>query len=199
MWAWTVHEDYRAGRGTAIDWLDADERAMSAQVLMLLAMVGAGIVFLVWCRQAHRATDALYPGKRTWSRGWTVGGWFVPFANWAIPKAVIGEIERIALASRSNGVVGPEWRARRSSPISWAWWAGWVIGSWCWIAATNSLGEEAEAVRRSAEATSDAYAAAGVGGLAFAVSGVCAARYVRRISARLGVEAMTDPAPLPPA
>ena len=43
----------------------------------------------------------LWSGGRNWRIGWTIGGWFIPAAQFVIPKLVMNEIERIARTPRT--------------------------------------------------------------------------------------------------
>jgi hypothetical protein len=52
----------------------------------------AGIVFLVvWTRKAFKVSEQvpIMQSQRRYSRGWSVGEWFIPFGNLYIPKKVI--------------------------------------------------------------------------------------------------------------
>ena len=96
--------------------------------LMILLWIATFVLMLVWMKKAHGATQRLWRGPRKWASGWTIGGWFIPFANFVIPKLVLNEIERIAKAPRWNGAVDDRWRHESTSTLGWLWWIGLSIG-----------------------------------------------------------------------
>ncbi len=57
--------------------------------------VGA-VLLMVWLNLAYKAGQSRGAIDRTWSSGWTVGAWFIPFANLAIPKLVVNEVDRMS-------------------------------------------------------------------------------------------------------
>jgi Domain of unknown function (DUF4328) len=79
--------------------------------------IGAGVVWLIW---QHRGQQNLYarrmPGLR-YTPGWTVGWWFVPFANLALPYLCMREL--FGAAGRSGGA------PRRDGRLL-AWWLLYV-------------------------------------------------------------------------
>jgi hypothetical protein len=103
----------------AVDALDA---------LMNFASIGIIVTLMVWMFHAHRAGDRLAPGNRRWSRGWTIGGWLVPFAFLIIPRLVMGEIERLLTAGRAQQRVDASWRRQPVSALGYWWWGLWVAG-----------------------------------------------------------------------
>jgi len=149
-----------------------------------LASIGGLVIFIliiIWMNQAHKATQDLQPGPRSWSSGWTIGGWFIPLANAVIPKIVFNEIERIALAPRSAGVVASDWRTRSTLWIGWVWWLLFLIG-----ASVGSIGygmfDDFGGTPGSWRA---GYWMVAVGYAGVAVSSVFGALYIRRIGQAL--------------
>jgi hypothetical protein len=136
---------------------------------------------MIWMNSAHKTTQQFWSGPRSWSSGWTVGGWFIPLANLVIPKLVLTEIEKLALAPRTAGAVGPEWRSRRSSAIGWLWWIGLIVGLIINNVGT-SLGNEVDS---SSGEIRTSYALSAVGCTLIAVSSVFGALYIRRVGRRV--------------
>ena len=99
------------------------------------------VVTIVWMNKAHKTTQRLWRGSRKWTSGWTVGGWFIPFANFVIPKKVLNEIERIATAPRTGGVVGSGWRQESTSALGWLWWIGFSLSIVFRTIGTGLLGD----------------------------------------------------------
>lgn len=91
--------------------------------LQLLTLLGAAVGFVVWLYRAYGNLGVLGVAKPRFARGWTIAGWFVPFANLVIPKLLANDV----------------WRAGdpqvRVSPLVHWWWALWLGGSVCGRAA----------------------------------------------------------------
>ncbi len=76
-----------------------------------LVTLVAMITFLVWIHRVFVAIRA--SGRSTsWSPGWSVGGWFVPFANAVIPWLTV----RDALKSLD-----------KPTALAGAWWITWLL------------------------------------------------------------------------
>lgn len=163
--------------------IDAEDRYADARPAALVANVGLFILFVVWMWRCHVATDRLRPGERKWGRGWTVGGWFVPIANVVIPKRVMNEIERLAVAPRRGGVVDRGWRSVRESTVGWLWWIAFVA-SWLGVRWADTMADDA-AENFDGDALISAYGV-GIGATAVGVAAaVFGAVFVGRISRRL--------------
>ena len=186
--AYRVHDDHRSGDAPLSDWVEANDAQVLAFGLMALGVIALAVLFIVWSYKAHQATDRLAPVGRSWRRGWAIGGWFIPFANLVIPKLVLNETERIAMAPRAGGAVTSDWRQQSTSAVGWIWWLTWVAGS-IFMGLAN-IGEEADTLARTAAQVRDTYAWSAMCGLALTISSVCAALFVRRISRRLSPEAL---------
>jgi hypothetical protein len=171
-----------AAEAQALDDVDAVDYLISS-------VGGWGMIFslvlfvlmLIWCYQAHQATQSLWQGRRSWSSGWTIGGWFIPVANAVIPKLVLNEIERIALAPRIDGSVGPNWSSRPTSALGWLWWVGFIIGM-----ALSTVGIIMFDDPTGTESTwKTGYVLVFVGFAATAASALFGALYVRKIGSAL--------------
>jgi uncharacterized membrane protein YhaH (DUF805 family) len=186
--AYRVHDDHRAGDAPLSAWVEANDAQVLAFGLMALGVLALAVLFIVWSYKAHQASDRLGPIGRSWRRGWSIGGWFIPFANLVIPKLVLNETERITMAPRAGGVVTADWRRQPTSALGWVWWLTWVAGS-VFMGLAN-IGEEADTLERTASQVRDTYAWSAMCGLALTISAVCAALFVRRVSRRLSPEAL---------
>lgn len=170
------------------DWMQVEDTFEGLAGMMFLAGLVVFILMIIWMNISHKVTQQLWPGQRSWSSGWTVGAWFIPFANAVIPKLVMNEIERIAVSPRSHGVVGAQWRSTATSPIGWLWWLGIVIGS---IVNTvgSGIGSDLDS---SAGEVRAGYVLNGLGFALVAAGAVFGALYVRRIGGRLSPRGITD-------
>ncbi len=105
------------------------------------------VAVITWSYQVRRASESLWHGERRWSRGWAVGGFFVPFANFVIPKLALNESEKIALHTRSAGRVDLGWTDRRPLVEGTLWWVGTIISGLLSRLTTNLSEESLEEVR----------------------------------------------------
>lgn len=163
--------------------VDADERLASMAPVSVVTNLGLLAIVMVWMWQSHGATDRLRAGDRRWGRGWTIGGWLVPLANLVIPKGVMNEIERIATAPRSGGVLAAGWQQGRTSAVGWAWWVLFV-SAWIGGRITTRMVDGA-AEKLDGAAALDAYLMLATTSVLAVVSAVCGAVLVGRISRRL--------------
>ena len=95
---------------------------------MLLA---TGVAFLVWFWRAYRNLDALDLPRR-YGTGWAIGGWFVPFLNFARPKQVADDIWASVNVSK-YGEIGE----RGGSLLLGLWWGAWISASLLGLFARN--------------------------------------------------------------
>lgn len=74
--------------GTSI-WLMLQGLVILLRLPFYLATV---VLFLVWLYRAHSNLYALMPTHLEFSSGWTVGWWFIPFANLVKPFQAVREV-----------------------------------------------------------------------------------------------------------
>ena len=102
------------------DLVSADNLAMGAVWLMLLALFAAAAVFLTWLWRARVNAERLCGAEHRRSQGWTAGAWFVPVVNLWFPRQVVDDIWR---TSRPD-VPADTYRVDGlpQSPLVRAWW-----------------------------------------------------------------------------
>lgn len=125
------------GLGLLLTVLDALGFAESEDDSMLYLAVGAGlglaavsgiISFLVWLRRAASNVRALRPEAGfTYTLGWTIGWWFVPFLNLWRPFQVVHEIWHRS-EHATQGAPHQDWGKNPPTFLS-AWWAAWITGN----------------------------------------------------------------------
>lgn len=187
---WDTPINSRAEAQAYDDWVAVDDGFASFAAFAFLFGFVLWILLMVWMNSAHKTTQQLWHGERRWSSGWTVGSWFIPVASAVIPKLVLSEIERIAFAPRSNGVVHDTlWRARSTLVVGRLWWVALVVG----IFATSIGGSVGTDSGSSAGEIRAGYICNAVGLLLLALSSVCGALYVRRLGARLSAAGLREP------
>lgn len=112
-----IGRDYRA----LDDWLDVDATWGLFNLLLSGMSLVAGVVFIVWMYKAHMVTRTHRPVLRSWSTGWTIGAWFMPIANWVLPRVVLTEIERLATDIHVREP-NQNWQRHRTASSGWVWW-----------------------------------------------------------------------------
>ena len=176
-----------AERRAFTDWRDLNDAFDGVNAILTMLWLAMFIVSIVWMHKAHTATRRLWSGQRKWSSGWTVGGWFIPFANFFIPKRVFNEIERIAMSPRSNGVVDYRWQQRTTSAFGWLWWIGLSVGL-----VMRGIGAATFDVTGTDDDITSGYSMQGIGSLAAAAAMPFGAIYIRRLGRRLSPRGITE-------
>jgi len=94
-------------------------------IIGVLLLMSAGIAFVVWLHRARTNLDG--PGEElSWSRGWSIGGWFLPIGNFVIPQLVVSEVGRVS-QRRADEAEGRPHERRRGVVVAWVvLWSVWV-------------------------------------------------------------------------
>ena len=133
----SVVQDFKAGDfGDILNRAnDADDFVNGASAFYSLTQLVIVVLFIIWQFRAAKNNEALdRPGAR-FGPGWSIGGWFIPLANLAIPVLIMQDLWRGATPSVPRG--DPRWRSAKGSWLVGVWWAVWVI-SLLRFAANNS-------------------------------------------------------------
>jgi hypothetical protein len=126
--------DYRHGGDVSLtDLADADDEVTTVLGLGTFVLVAIFVLLIIWLWRAYSNTRALGATPWRWARGWAVGGWFIPLANFVIPKMLINDVWRGADA-RAPG--NPRWRKLPVAAIVTVWWVLWA-GSTFLVRATT--------------------------------------------------------------
>lgn len=121
LWGYTspvmLAESREVGAGTLSTFVAVSSLVSIAEFLALLV---AGVMWLVW---QHRAASAAGAALRR-SPGWHVGSWFIPLASlWMVPQN-LADLWRIYGAPRrqSERPAGPP-------TLVYGWWLCWCVSS----------------------------------------------------------------------
>ncbi|MEV0113163.1 DUF4328 domain-containing protein [Streptomyces sp. NPDC050844] len=114
-------------------------------ILLGIGFLAAIPVFLTWFHRVRMNAEVLAPGRHRQSPGMAIGAWFIPVANWWIPKQITDDI---IAASEPPGAPQPPVGPYGSGPYGYgpqpyrpgsgtvtAWWITWVASS-----VTSALG-----------------------------------------------------------
>ena len=96
--------------------------AAAMQALLVLAVIGGAIAWLIWQFRAQRNLRALGAQGLKYSPGWAVGWWFVPFANLVLPFLTVRELYKASDPRRGS----IDWKSRPTHPLLGFWWAAWL-------------------------------------------------------------------------
>ncbi|MCA9074852.1 MAG: DUF4328 domain-containing protein [Planctomycetaceae bacterium] len=108
----------RVQNGEDIDQptLDASDLYIGGPAIFyFLAFLGTGICWMVWKHRANRNAHTLSDQHLEYTPGWSIGCYFVPFANLVWPYAAMNEIW-YASNPKGNG----------AALVGW-WWGLWVL------------------------------------------------------------------------
>ncbi|MEU4998315.1 DUF4328 domain-containing protein [Streptomyces sp. NPDC021622] len=109
-------------------------------ILLGIGFLAAIPVFLTWFHRVRMNAEVLAPGRHRQSPGMAIGAWFIPVANWWIPKQITDDI---IAASEPPGTphppagpygYGPQPYRPGNGTVT-AWWITWVASS-----VTSALG-----------------------------------------------------------
>ncbi|WP_431961677.1 DUF4328 domain-containing protein [Actinacidiphila sp. bgisy160] len=117
------------GTAVADELATVDQSALSrsdlwtgnAAALQLLALVATGVVFIVWFHRVRSNGEVFAPKGFEKSRGWAIGGWFIPIAFFWIPSRIARETWVASSQTTQDGRLRPA----DSGPVAY-WWGAWV-------------------------------------------------------------------------
>jgi hypothetical protein len=110
----------KAGAFVTSDEARASDGLVRATSLSwLLVFLVTGILWLVWQHRAQSNVRWLTAEGTSFTPGWAVGWWFVPFANLVKPFQAVSELWRASVG-------GTSWRDQPSSWVLGAWWFAWL-------------------------------------------------------------------------
>jgi hypothetical protein len=124
-YTYKVVKDYVEGPVKDPDRLDrADQVFVLAVDGFLLALLAAGVVFIVWLWRARGNAELFCYGQHRRGRGWVIGGWFCPVVNFWFPKQIVDDV--IAASDPRTPPLFPDLRRIPRHGLVLAWWLIWV-------------------------------------------------------------------------
>lgn len=105
-----------------------DDRMFWAGVLQAIAALAVAVPFIVWTRRVYRNLGPLGTRTLRFKPGWAVGGWFVPFLNFARPKSIVNDVWRASDPELPPHMTEPPEGARVPRFLNW-WW-GTLVASY---------------------------------------------------------------------
>jgi hypothetical protein len=106
------------------DLRSADDAVDTTSTILVVVSIAILVLVIVYLYRASLNTDLWNRDRKTWTTGWTIGAWFIPFANVVLVPLVVAEIWRRSPDpdSRGHGEPGPS-----VAPVV-MWWILVVVG-----------------------------------------------------------------------
>ena len=103
-----------------------DARQLMLGILHFALYVATAVVFLMWFYRVHSNLEPLGGRDLSYTSGYAVGCWFIPFLNLVRPAQVAQEIWRNSdPAAVGEGIA----REGPSSSLVGAWWIVWIVSN----------------------------------------------------------------------
>jgi hypothetical protein len=170
-YTYKVVKDYVEGPVKDADLLDrADFVFVLALSGFLLALLAAGVVFIVWLWRARGNAELFCSGRQRRGRGWVIGGWFCPVVNFWFPKQIADDL--IAASDPRTPPLFPDLRRIPRHGLVLAWWLTWIATEVTSNVANPDLASDVQDV-------SDRAVGASVSTLLVVLTAVCAVLAVR--------------------
>jgi beta-lactamase regulating signal transducer with metallopeptidase domain len=97
----------------------------AASAVFVLTQLAIAILFIIWMFRAAKNNEALGRVGARFTPGWSIGSWFIPFANLVIPVLIVQDLWRGSTVGTRRA--DPSWRTARSSALVGWWWAAWIV------------------------------------------------------------------------
>ncbi|MFJ4679224.1 DUF4328 domain-containing protein [Kitasatospora sp. NPDC088783] len=94
----------------------------AGDIVEVLLTLATAVVFIVWLYRVRVNVEVICPQVYQRGRGWTIGAWFIPFANLYLPWRVTADIWNASGPTDRHGVPQPV----RTGVVN-AWWTAWVV------------------------------------------------------------------------
>ncbi len=123
----TAFEDVVSGDFSfeALDRLESADGFVGGMVALdFLLTIAIAVVFIVWLWRVAKNAEVLGRQNPRFGPGWTIGGWFIPLANFVIPLLVVRDLWRGSDPAVPPG--DPNWRQGPGGVLVGWWWAAWL-------------------------------------------------------------------------
>jgi hypothetical protein len=117
-------DDYRRGGATFSHLRAADDAVRTLTGLTFFIFLATAVVFIVWQWRSAKNNELLGRLRPRFSPGWSIGGWFIPFANLVIPLRIFHDLWQGADPDTRNY---RDWRGLRRWPVIGCWWFCYLL------------------------------------------------------------------------
>jgi len=105
---------------------EATLRAMQSGTTIQLALfVAGGIAWLLWQRRVNLRLRALGREGMRFSPGWTIGWYFIPFANLLVPPQMMQELWQAS----DPGSDASGWKSSRPTNLVYGWYGSFIVAN----------------------------------------------------------------------
>jgi hypothetical protein len=104
---------------------DADDFVGGASAFYAITYLAIIVLFVIWMFRAAKNNEALERRNPRFGPGWSIGSWFIPFANFVIPVLIMQDLWRGATPTVPRG--DPNWRRAAGSWLVALWWTAWLL------------------------------------------------------------------------
>jgi hypothetical protein len=122
----SVIDDFKSFSATAQDGRNADQFVSTASSLLMLLGIATAAVLIVWQWRSAKNNEMLRKIRPRFTPGWSIGGWFIPFANLAIPVRIFQDLWQGADPD-TDGY--HDWHGLRRSGLVSLWWTTYLVGN----------------------------------------------------------------------
>jgi uncharacterized protein DUF4328 len=112
---------------TASEAASSDSRQQLIGILQIGLYIAAAVTFLMWISRSYRNLSALSSSPCTYSPGWAIGAFFVPFLNLVRPFQIVRELWHLSDSSSTVTTVRTEGQKPPTPPIVGWWWGVWLV------------------------------------------------------------------------
>ncbi|WP_234435692.1 DUF4328 domain-containing protein [Streptomyces sp. NRRL F-2747] len=170
--------------GVGDDALDrSDTLTAIAGSLQFLILLATAVVFIIWFHRVRVNGEIMRPDAFSQTRGWAIGGWFIPLGNLFLPYRTAKEIWTASTQFAPDG----SFREVSATPVN-AWWAVWVLS-----ALSDRVFSTVYRRAQTPEALRDASAMGMVTDLLTVAAAVLAIVFVRKLTAMQTTKAEQGP------
>jgi Domain of unknown function (DUF4328) len=107
----------------ATAWSDRTDVAIAATI----ALIVAGLAFLMWLWQARQNAEILSRAPHRRSRVWLTLSWLIPVVNLWFPYQIVADIYRASRPDNPRDLA--DLRTVPGSPLLPVWWILWLVGN----------------------------------------------------------------------
>lgn len=97
-----------------------DQRQGVIGVVQVIIFLVSGVLILMWIYRANANARARGAQEMRFTPGWSVGWYFIPFANLVMPYRALKEIWQASAAPQA-------WRAQEAPATFALWWTLWIV------------------------------------------------------------------------
>lgn len=120
-----------------------DAALIVAGVVRALLLCVAIVLFLIWIYRAHANLQRFQLERLEFTPGWTVGYFFIPFANLVYPYRAMQEIWK-GSSSETPPDDSEAWQDQPGSKLVIYWWVAYLLNNFAWLA-SNAFDNAAKA------------------------------------------------------